>query len=137
MQEHEQPGRLERLVDFILSLERAALRLEHSAVLNLLSRAALVSAIASNAKKAQAVFAARVRDFCAELDGKSDWFDRTEYTSLDVAHVWYRNVPAGRDAPGCYIMHKCDGPGRGVYPVTEIDVQVACELRQYRAALTA
>jgi len=85
----------------------------------------------------KAEFAARVRDFCAELDGKSDWFDRTEYTSLDVAHVWYRNVPAGRDAPGCYIMHKCDGPGRGVYPVTEIDVQVACELRQYRAALTA
>lgn len=66
MQEHEQPGRLERLVDFILSLERAALRLEHSAVLNLLSRAALVSAIASNAKKAQAVFAA--------MSEAADWF---------------------------------------------------------------
>jgi len=47
------------LIDRLLAIETAGLRLERSLVLNGLSRVALVAAVASNADKAAAVFAAR------------------------------------------------------------------------------
>ncbi len=53
------PGRRRLTVVTVLSAERAVLRLERSLVLNWLSRAALLLAVASNADKAAAVFAAR------------------------------------------------------------------------------
>jgi len=84
----------------------------------------------------KAEFAAEVCQYCAELDGWADWWDRTEYTAADVDHAWYRNVPVGRESPGQMLMHRCKGPGRGIYPVTEIDIQEAGERRQYKAALT-
>ena len=70
-------------------------------------------------------FAAEVRRYCAELNGKADWWDKTDYNADDVEHTWYHNVPAGRDMPGQMIMYPCDGPGRGRYAVTEIDIHKA------------
>jgi len=47
------------LIDRLLALEIVGLRIERSLVLNVLSRVALIAAVASNADKAAAVFAAR------------------------------------------------------------------------------
>ena len=70
-------------------------------------------------------FAAEVRRYCAELDGKYDWWDSTEYDANDVEHTWWRNVPVGPDMPGQVVCYPCDGPARGAYTVTEIDLQRA------------
>ena len=70
-------------------------------------------------------FAAEVRCWCAELDGKADWWDSTDYNEEDVEHLYWRNVPAGRDMPGCFLVYPCDGPARGAYKVTAIDIHKA------------
>lgn len=85
----------------------------------------------------KAEFAAEVRAYCGELEGKGDWWDSTGYTAGDVEHVWYRNVPAGREFPGGMIMHRCDGPGRGIYPATEIDIEKAGERRRCKEVFDA
>lgn len=39
-----------------------------------------------------------------------------------VRHAYYRNVPAGPDWPGIVLFVEVNGPGRGVYPVTLVDM---------------
>ena len=70
----------------------------------------------------KAEFAAEVVRYCSDDGGLSRWWDRFPYAATNVDHVYYRNVPVGRDAPGEMIMVKCHGPARGAYPVTEIDL---------------
>jgi hypothetical protein len=73
-------------------------------------------------------FATEVLAYCADVNERAkwyEWWDRFPYSAADVEHVYYRNVPAGRDFPGAMIMHRCDGPARGAYPITEIDIDGA------------
>lgn len=74
----------------------------------------------------KAEFAAEVRRWLDELKHIPDWWDHFPYTEANVEHVWYRNVPAGREFPGQMVMLPCDGPGRGAYSVTVIDIDRAC-----------
>jgi len=72
----------------------------------------------------KAEFAAEVRVYCAEIQG-TEWWDRFPYGAEHVEHTYYRNVPVGRGYPGEMLMYPCDGPGRGAYPVTAIDIDRA------------
>jgi len=83
----------------------------------------------------KAEFAAEVRAYCAELDGKADWWDRFPYEAVHVEHTYYRNVPVGPDFPGQMLMYPCDAPGRGAYPVTFIDR--ACGNYRYEESAAA
>ena len=44
-----------------------------------------------------------------------------------IEHLYYRNVPAGPDMPGTTICWPSK-PGRGAYPVTEVDVEAIASL---------
>ncbi len=38
-----------------------------------------------------------------------------------IEHLYYRNIPAGPDMPGVVVYWPSE-PGRGAYPVTEVDI---------------
>jgi len=79
-------------------------------------------------------FASEVVIYCAELMKWPEWYDSFPYTADDVEYVYYRNVPIGRDFPGMTVMRPCGGPGRGAYPVTQIDIERVCVRRPAKEA---
>jgi len=81
-------------------------------------------------------FAAEVRTWLDEQHGIVDFWDHFPYTENDVAHVFYRNVPAGPDFPGQMLMYPCK-PGRGAYPVTIIDIDKSCQNYRYEQLYAA